>query len=228
VHDGILRDHYERAPKPLPVPIKKGKLGRWVIDTFTLKDSDVRRNNLACYWSGQSFLICPPGTYTRLVRLQPEKAVDKHVIVMSNTPMEVRTNMAFIEAAKGRVLISGLGLGMALKAALDKPDVHYVKVLEIDNDLIELVGHAFERDLRNGRLMIEQADALSYQPGKDERYDVAWHDIWDTISDENLPQMAVLTRKWQHRVPLQLCWARDECRRMKRQTGRMLLPSFLF
>lgn len=226
VHDAILEGIYESMPNPLPVPITKGKMGRWTIDTFKLTAMQVRAENLANYFNGEQIMMVKPGTYTRLIRTGPKGT---GTIVMSNTPMEVRTNAPFIKAAKGRVLISGLGLGMALKAVLAKPDVTSVKVIEIDGDLIHLItSGAFTRELLTGRLVIEQADALAYKPAKDERYDVAWHDIWDEIDDDNLAQMAQLTRKWQHRIPLQLCWAKEQCQKMKRQVNQRHLPAWLF
>lgn len=63
----------------------------------------------------------PAGVYRRL-------SCDNEV-VMSNTPMEIRTCEAFIERATGRILINGLGLGMVLHAILQKPDVTHVTVI---------------------------------------------------------------------------------------------------
>lgn len=223
-HNAILEHHYEVMPEPLPVPITKGKRGKWVIDTFTLTAADVRRDNLRNYFSKEAELMCKPGTYTRLLDM---KAIDK--VVMSNTPMEVRTNRDFIRAATGRVLISGLGLGMALKAVLDKPEVEFVKVIEIDEDLIQLVGPGFKKEIDEGRLVIVNADAFAYKPELGEKYDVAWHDIWSTIDDGNLVEMGRLKRKWAKRIPLQLCWAQKLCQRMKRSSwGNSRVPGFLF
>jgi hypothetical protein len=222
-HDAILEHAYEVMPDPLPVPIRHGTRGMWVINTFTLSASQVRRYNLADYFNGMPESMVKPGTYTRLVHTGRNK------VVMSNTPMEVITNMPFIKEAKGRVLISGLGLGMALKAVLAKPYVTFVKVIEIDRDLIDLItSGAFTREMLTGRLQIVHADALTYKPAPDEKYDVAWHDIWDEIDDENLAQMGQLKRKWSRRIPLQMCWAQDLCQRMKRRAGTQRIPAFFF
>ncbi|MCV5648158.1 hypothetical protein OFN55_36090, partial [Escherichia coli] len=82
----------------------------------------------------------PPGRYRRL-----SNGWD---VVMSNTPMEIRTCQDFIERATGRVLINGLGLGMVLHAILQKDDVTHVTVIEKEQDVINLVAASFATDLR--------------------------------------------------------------------------------
>lgn len=200
--DNIIRS----LPDPLPVPVTAGKRGPWSISTFKLTHDDVRLENLRAVINGDPEQACKPGTYTRLHHKQ-------RGIVMSNTPMEVRTNSAFIRLAHGSVLINGLGLGMVLRAVLSKPEVLHVVVYEIDQDVIELVSPGFKKELKSGRLSIFKEDCFAYKPERGECYDVAWHDVWDTIDIDNLPQMRALKRKWARRVGRQLCWAEDICLR---------------
>lgn len=180
-----------------------GKRGDWQIDTFTLTKSDVLMNNLRALRDGRPELVCGPGTYKRLTH-------KTRGVVMSNTPMEVKTNRDAFDQATGRVLVSGLGMGMLLEGLLSKPDVTLVKVIEIDPDVIALVAPHF---LHDKRFVIVQGDAYAYKPSPGEKYDYVYHDIWDDISADNLPLMNKLTRRWQNRTPAQGVWSRSMARR---------------
>lgn len=178
--------------------VPDGESGPWKISTFTLNETEARRFNLCNMRNPNQWL--DPGTYRRL-------AHDRRGVVMSNTPMEVRTNCEPFYHATGRVLINGLGLGMLLEAILSKPVVTNVRVIELDEHVIKLVAPHFQKDKR---VEIVQADALTYHPARGEKFDYVWHDIWDQISDRNLPEMAKLGRRYNRRVANQQgWWARD-------------------
>ncbi len=85
----------------------------------------------------------------------------------------------FYEHLKGQILITGLGLGVAVQGALDHPAVEHVTVVEISPDVITLVGGHYQERYGN-RLTIVQADAHIWEPPKGVKYDAAWHDIWPT------------------------------------------------
>lgn len=188
--------------------VPDGERGDWSIKTFTLTEDDVRMANLRANLRSR-VMYCPAGTYRKLVH-------KRRGVVMSNTPMEILTNREAFNAATGRVLINGLGMGMLLEAILSKPCVTYVRVVEIDPDVIALVGPHFASD---PRVEIIQADALSYKPAKGERFDYAWHDIWDDICSDNLEQMRVLARRYNKRVATrgQGFWSRDQIQQQRRR-----------
>lgn len=175
--------------------VPDGEKGPWKITTFTISPEDEKLYNIRVLMNGTPGLRVRAGTYRRLSR--------NGTVVMSNTPMEVATNREAYMAATGRVLINGLGLGMLLEAILSKPDVTYVRVIEIDQDVIDLVGPHFAHD---PRVEIVHADAMTYKPAKGEHFDYAWHDIWDDISGDNLPQMATLGRRYNKRVATKQGW----------------------
>jgi hypothetical protein len=178
--------------------VPDGKSGPWKISTFRVTKKDAAYFNF-CNRRNPSQWI-EPGTYRRL-------SCEGRGVIMSNTPMEIRTNYDPFVYATGRVLINGLGLGMLLEAILSKPDVTYVRVIEIDEHVIRLVAPHFARDKR---VEIVHANALTYRPARGEKFDYVWHDIWDVIDSINLPEMATLGRRYNRRIAVrQGWWARD-------------------
>ncbi len=178
--------------------VPDGKRGPWTIDRFSLTEKQACMYNLGHMRTPEIWLAA--GTYARLCHRD-------RGVVMSNTPMEVRTNLEAYRRATGRVLVNGLGLGMLLEGILSKPDVTYVRVIEVDAQVIRLVAPHFASD---PRVEVIHANALEYRPAKGERFDYAWHDIWDSIGEDNLPVMAALGRRYNKRVAAaQGFWARD-------------------
>lgn len=83
---------------------------------------------------------------------------------MSNTPDEIRDFQSFVRKAKGKILINGLGLGVLLKALLEKEDVTQITVIEKSEDVIKLVSGS----ITDKRVSIINADAFEYKPPKGE------------------------------------------------------------
>jgi len=192
-----------------------GELGKWKINTFTVKSAkdDLYKfmADFRAIRDGNADMIVPAGTYRRLLR----KDASGWTVVMSNTPMERNTNYQARQSATGRVLINGLGMGMVLDGMLNKSEVEYVRVIEKDAELIKLVGAHYAG---NSRIEIVHADAFEYTPAKGERFGYVWHDIWDDISEKNLPQMATLNRKYSRFTKLQGTWSRERVRKMQRRS----------
>ena len=182
------------------VQIPEGKRGPWSVKRFCVSEHEAKMTQIRAMMHGRGYV--PPGTYTQLHH-------ERRGIVMSDTPDEMRDHQEFVWRATGNVLINGLGLGMALAAILKKPDVKAVAIIEIDTDVIALIGPAFAKE----RVSIIQADAFSWTPPKGERYNTAWHDIWDDICGDNLPQMTKLKRNYGRRVDWQGCWCEYQTRR---------------
>lgn len=104
---------------------------------------------------------------------------------MTLLPNEIVTQQAAIEAAHGRVLTYGLGLGYYACRAAMKREVTSVTVAELSKDVIrlftaELLPGFAERD----KLRFIETDALSYAasltPGQ---YDFVFADIWHDAGD---------------------------------------------
>jgi hypothetical protein len=150
-----------------------------------------------------------PGRFTRLIDNKSDQ------IFMSDTPSEIAGHMKFLEVAHGRVLITGLGLGMVVSAHLKADIRNSAVVVEKSPDVIRLVGSQLvERWPR--RLRIVEADAFEWPC--DTFFEYAWHDIWPDIRPDNVVEMDRLREKYAYWVnEEQMCWAENRCRAMQAQ-----------
>lgn len=183
------------------VTIPEGQSGDWRVERFIISEADARFANIrASMKRGARYVQA--GSYTRLMR--------GSTVVMSDTPAEMRDHTYAVRAAKNTVLINGLGIGMVLNACLIKPEVERVLVVEKSADVIALVAPHY-RSLFGDRFEVVEADALSYTPPKKQRFGAVWHDIWDYICADNLPQMTTLHRRYGKRTDWQGSWCRELC-----------------
>jgi hypothetical protein len=190
-------NRYEWLDKRIPkVTVPEGKSGDWEVRRHETADSPITafRERHFC-----------PGVYTQLRR--------KGALWMSDTPAERMDHLDFIRAAKGHVLISGLGIGVCIGPVLAKPEVESITVLEIAPEVIELIaGH-----YADPRLTVVETDALTWKPPKGIRYGAVWHDIWRDICADNLPEMHTLNRRYARKADWKSCWSQDLIRRYERR-----------
>ena len=116
----------------------------------------------------------------------------------------------------GRVLVVGLGLGMIVKQALALPNVTHVDVVEIDPDVIALVGPTYA----GPQCTIHQADIYELKWPPNTSWSVAWFDIWPTITSDNIPEMTRLARSYGKRTGWQGYWAKKDCQKLLREEKR--------
>lgn len=128
---------------------------------------------------------------------------------MTDTPMEISDHLSFVYRAKGHVLINGLGLGVCVQGALDKPEVTKATVVEISPDVIALVADHY-RERYGERFEVIQADAFTWTPPPRVRYGACWHDVWMNLCGDNLPQMKQLHRKYGRKCDWQGSWGREQ------------------
>jgi len=188
--------------KKIEISVPDGTSGDWMVQSFVVEKDELSQV-LSMLKTGRGV---PSGNYKKLVC--------RGEVVMSNTPDEIRDFMGFVNKAKGRVLVNGLGIGVLLKALLEKPEVEEIIVIEKSQDVINLVASSYSYD---SRVKIIHADAFEYCPPKGIRYNAVWHDIWNTISAENLPEMKKLHRKYGRLADFQMSWCRDICERQDRE-----------
>lgn len=182
----------------MDINVPDGISGYWKVETFEVKENDLSQR-ISMLKSGRGV---PAGIYKQLVR--------NGVCIMSNTPDEIRDFIYFVNIAKGSILVNGLGLGVLLKALLNKPEVTEITVIEKSEDVIKLVAPTY---LTDSRVTIINADAFEYKPPKNKRYNFVWHDIWDYITADNLPEMKTLHRKYGRKSDYQESWCRWRCER---------------
>lgn len=183
--------------------LKESRVGEWEVKNFELSRTDAL---MSVFSYGHR--AAHAGNYTGLFH-------DKRGVIMSDTPAELRDLYGFEYALSehpGRVHINGLGLGICTKMALDKG--YDVEVVEIDPNVIELVGSQILKLYPH--LKIINADCLVYKPSKEDRFAIVWHDIWDTICEDNWPQYNMLHRRYGRKTEWQGSWARYEILRQKR------------
>jgi hypothetical protein len=184
----------------LRADLPEGRSGAWAVEKFSVTEDDIKIHNLRCMFQpGMGGRGLTPGNYTKLTR--------HGNIIMSDTPAEMRDLWPLYSPARGFVLINGLGLGMAVKAVLSKPEVEHVTVIERSPDVLALVAPHY----RSKRCDIIEADAFAWQPSKGSRYSAVWHDIWDDICTDNLEGMKRLHRKYGRRADWQGSWCRHLC-----------------
>lgn len=131
-------------------------------------------------------------------------------LVMSETPMEHRTNSDFVAHAHGDILIGGLGLGMIILPIQDKEEVTSITVIEKSIDVIAAVSKQLPL---NSKVRIICADAFDWKP--DRKFDCVYMDIWGDICEDNYDDMKKLKRKYGHSLKpisespnrFNWCWA---------------------
>lgn len=176
------------------VTLPEAAKGPWKIERFTTDRMD--------WHSAARGRAVPVGeTYTKVTR--------NGYLVMSDTPAEQLDHVSAVRRATGSCLLNGLGIGMILKNILLKPEVTDVTVIELSQDLIDIVAPHYA----DPRVTIVCSDALTYQPPKGKKYQMVWHDIWDSICSDNLDGMKRLHRKYGRRTEWQGSWCNSECER---------------
>lgn len=125
-------------------------------------------------------------------------------VVMEDGVIELRRHLPIWLKARGRVLVTGLGLGCVVRGLLANRDVDRVEVVEVDPFIARVVGREFAGNPRVGLLL---GDALTVDedalPG---RFDCAWHDLWK--EGDGLQRLhARLFRQFMGRCGPQGAWA---------------------
>jgi hypothetical protein len=182
--------------KKYQVPWPAAKRRKWEVRQYEIKPAWAALYNLRHPDVG---MHVEPGEYTRLIH-------DGWETVMSDTPSEIQDHLEFIDRAHGRVLINGLGLGMALRAILNKNDglcIEHVDVVEKSADVLALMQPHFAKD---HRVTFYHGDAYEIRWPRKTAWHVAWHDIWSSIDPDDLADHKRLMRRYQNRVNWQSCW----------------------
>ncbi len=121
--------------------------------------------------------------------------------VMEDSLRELRRHLPIWLRAKGRVLVTGLGLGCVVRGLLASPRVEHVTVVEIDRQILRIIGAEFED---NSRVRLIHGDALEID--LKEEFDYAWHDLW-TDGETHLQVLHMqLLKRFMEQVDYQGAW----------------------
>lgn len=148
--------------------------GRFTLERFTI----TKENNSIRF-------PLPHGEYVRLM--------EHGEVVMSDTPMEKRTNQFFIDNAHGDVLIAGLGIGLIVLPIQDKEEVTSITILEKNPEVIEMVA---EQLPLNDKVTIIQGDVYEHTFPKGTKFNCIYFDIWNYVNSEVYQEMKKLKRKY--------------------------------
>ena len=113
--------------------------------------------------------------------------------MMSETPMEHRTNAGFVINAYGDVLIGGLGIGMVILAIQDNPEVRSITVIENNPNVIQAVKPQLPL---NDKVRVICDDVFKWKP--DMKFDCVYMDIWFYAGEDEYEEMKTLKRKYGH------------------------------
>ena len=157
--------------------VPEGRVGDAAVEHFEVDQAAAR-------WSSvrdRAFAV-REGRYARLT-------IKGH-LWMSDTTMERRSNFGVVQAAHGRVLIAGLGLGMLLKPILENPKVTEVVVIEKFADVIALIAPHFD----SPKLKVILGDIYEWRPAKGEVFNTIYFDIWPDVTTDSLADINKLHR----------------------------------
>ncbi len=121
---------------------------------------------------------------------------------MSIKPSEIESSQAAVDAAFGRVVTFGLGLGYFAFMASEKPEVTSVTVVEREQSVIDLFErHILPQFPQRSKIKVVEADAFDYlehtmaaaQP------DFVFMDIWHDIADGT--PLYVRAKQYESRFP---------------------------
>lgn len=128
---------------------------------------------------------------------------DHYEVVMEDSARELRRHAPILRHGRGRVLVSGLGLGCVVRGLLAKPDVDHIDVVEIDPAIIRHFGAEFAAD---PRVTIHLGDAMTYRWPRNARWDFAWHDVVCVKGDSLTLIHARLVKRFARRCGRQGWW----------------------
>ena len=110
---------------------------------------------------------------------------------MTVTPNEIRTMQTAVDAARGNVLVYGLGLGYFAYMAAIKDEVETLTVVDVDESVIELFKkHIWPQfpDAASRKIVVLQQDAFanaeqSHFLRYGRPYDLVFTDLWHDVGD---------------------------------------------
>lgn len=147
---------------------------------------------------------------------------DEDGLWMSDLPIEIAQHRREVERFGGRVLIGGLGLGLAVRLLCEREDppplvpngpVDHIVVVEKSEDVINLVG----KHVAHPKVEIVHEDLFTYLKENTTPYfDFAFYDIWKSDGEHTFHSTVVPLRRNSrcvvNRYDRVVCWNEDVMR----------------
>ena len=139
-------------------------------------------------------------------------------IIMSDTPMELKTNLDAIYNSHGKVLIGGLGIGAILLLIQSKKEVDSILIIEKYQEIIDLIKPHLPL---NNKVKIICSDINDFIPT--EEFNTIYFDIWNDVCGDNYEVMKKLKSKFRKFFDKNDssrwigCWREKDCRRLAKE-----------
>lgn len=187
--------------KPMVTVLEEKETDRFKLEKFSISERE------------QLFHRIPKGDYIRLI----DKKIGYSECVMSDTPMEHRTNCEILRKAHGDVLIGGLGIGMILMPLMEKEEVKSITIVEKYEDIIDIVGKQLPL---NSKVKIIHGDIFNNEFKKGTKFDTIYFDIWNYVNSDVYEEMTELKKKYKRCLKSRKenpnawigCWAEYEAK----------------
>jgi hypothetical protein len=196
--------------EPYKVSLPARRRGRASVSRYTVTHKRADEINWRIVLHDEDRAWAYPGRYTGLT-------VDG-IMVMSDEAKEITDHIPFIEKATGRILVTGLGIGMVLQALLCKPEVEHVTVVELSADVLALVSPHYLTMFGGERMSLVNDSAFDWRPPTGSRFDYAWHDIWPIAFGAYWPEHERLFDRYSAFATEQDSW-RGEWMRRRYENG---------
>lgn len=186
------------AAARVPDRLTPQSFGPWTIKRVSLKDHPKLSGFLALDFLSKvgfrDYTLLLRHTYATLHLADGE-------VVMEDSQRELQKHLPIWLRAKGHVLVTGLGLGCVVRGLLASSAVEQITVVEIDANILRVVGHEFNA---NPRVRLIHGDAFKVQLR--EKFEAAWHDLW-TDGDVHLSVLhAKLLAQFRPQCKVQGAW----------------------
>ena len=137
-------------------------------------------------WGVKDYLYFKSAKRIPLTMLQEKRGSRWHTWMVDDPPHWYAMDI-YAQAAKGRVLVAGLGLGLICHCLANNPEVMSIDVIEKSQDVIELAGSLIPRD---ERMEVYHTDLNSWiEENNGYPYDTIIVDLWTTSSGQKKMDM---------------------------------------
>lgn len=196
----------------VPASLEPQRFGPWTIERRPYPRTRAGREHYILLWRQSRRRSEIPG--------EDPLVLEEPACVMEDSPIELAKHLPIWLRARGRVLVTGLGLGCVVRGLLASRDVTAIDVVEIDPAIVDVVGREFEPAFP--RVQLHQGDALALElPGS---WDYAWHDLWTDGAEHLQVLHSKLFLRFAGRARWQGAWEFPRyLRKLAKRNGRRIL-----